>query len=104
VGPEPTSYIRQCRQLIHQEGVILHHIPDRNFQQEIELPGEMITLHHFRELDHLPLEYDERNEPVKALLRMLIQTAKASGVKVGICGQGPSDFPDFVQFLVEEGE
>ena len=47
--------------------------------------------------------YDERNEAVKVLLRMLIQAAKESGVKVGICGQGPSDFPDFAQFLVEEG-
>jgi len=28
---------------------------------------------------------------------------KENGVKVGICGQGPSDFPDFAQFLVEEG-
>jgi len=47
--------------------------------------------------------YDERNEAVKELLRMLIRTAKDCGVKVGICGQGPSDFPDFAQFLVEEG-
>ncbi|HEY4108727.1 phosphoenolpyruvate synthase [Puia sp.] len=47
--------------------------------------------------------YDERNEAVRALLRMLIRTAKECGVKVGICGQGPSDFPDFAQFLVEEG-
>jgi pyruvate,water dikinase len=47
--------------------------------------------------------YDERNEAVKGLLRMLIRTAKEEGVKVGICGQGPSDFPDFAQFLVEEG-
>jgi pyruvate,water dikinase len=47
--------------------------------------------------------YDERNEAVKVLLRMLIRTAKQCGVKVGICGQGPSDFPDFAQFLVAEG-
>jgi pyruvate, water dikinase len=47
--------------------------------------------------------YDERNEAVKVLLRMLIRAAKTAGVKVGICGQGPSDFPDFAQFLVEEG-
>ena len=47
--------------------------------------------------------YDERNDAVKTLLRILIHTAKASGVKVRICGQGPSDFPDFAQFLVEEG-
>jgi len=34
---------------------------------------------------------------------MLIKTAKGANIKVGICGQGPSDFPDFAQFLVEEG-
>jgi pyruvate, water dikinase len=37
------------------------------------------------------------------MISMLIQAAKRKGVKVGICGQGPSDFPDFAQFLVEEG-
>lgn len=47
--------------------------------------------------------YDERNPAVKELLRMLISTAKKMKVKVGICGQGPSDFPDFAQFLVELG-
>ena len=47
--------------------------------------------------------YDERDPAVKMMLRMLIRTAKSAGVKVGICGQGPSDFPDFAQFLVEEG-
>ena len=34
---------------------------------------------------------------------MLIETAKKNKVKVGICGQGPSDFPDFAQFLVDQG-
>jgi pyruvate,water dikinase len=47
--------------------------------------------------------YDERNPAVKKMLEMLIKTAKKAGVKVGICGQGPSDFPDFAQFLVELG-
>jgi pyruvate, water dikinase len=47
--------------------------------------------------------YDERNPAVKRMLSMLIRRAKKSGVKVGICGQGPSDHPDFAQFLVEEG-
>ena len=47
--------------------------------------------------------YDERNPAVKRLLSMLIQTAKECGVKVGICGQGPSDHPDFARFLVEHG-
>src|SRR5690554_30478 len=47
--------------------------------------------------------YDERNEAVKIMISSLIKTAKANGVKVGICGQGPSDFPDFAEFLVKEG-
>jgi len=47
--------------------------------------------------------YDERNPAVKRMLRMLIRQAKLAGVKVGICGQGPSDHPDFAQFLVEAG-
>jgi pyruvate,water dikinase len=47
--------------------------------------------------------YDERDESVKRMLRMLMQTAKRTGTKVGICGQGPSDYPDFAQFLVEQG-
>jgi len=47
--------------------------------------------------------YDERNEAVKQLIRQLIKVAKSKKVKVGICGQGPSDFPDFAQFLFEQG-
>jgi len=47
--------------------------------------------------------YDERDEAVKSMISSLIRTAKIAGVKVGICGQGPSDFPDFAKFLVEEG-
>jgi pyruvate,water dikinase len=47
--------------------------------------------------------YDERNEAVKSMISSLIRTAKRMDVKVGICGQGPSDFPDFAKFLVEEG-
>lgn len=47
--------------------------------------------------------YDERNEAVKAMISSLIDSAKRNNVKVGICGQGPSDFPDFARFLVEQG-
>jgi len=46
---------------------------------------------------------DERNEAVKELIRNLIIVAKKQRRKVGICGQGPSDFPDFAEFLVEIG-
>lgn len=46
---------------------------------------------------------DERNEAVKILIKNLIAIAKKNKRKVGICGQGPSDFPDFAAFLVEQG-
>jgi len=46
---------------------------------------------------------DERNEAVKILIKNLISIAKKNKRKVGICGQGPSDFPDFANFLVEQG-
>jgi len=46
---------------------------------------------------------DERDESVKDMIRMVIKTAKRRGRKIGICGQGPSDFPEFATFLVELG-
>lgn len=47
--------------------------------------------------------FDERNDAVKALLSMAIQACKKAGKYVGICGQGPSDYPDFAQWLMDEG-
>jgi pyruvate, water dikinase len=47
--------------------------------------------------------YDERDPAVKKMIEMLITTAKRMKVKVGICGQGPSDHPDFARFLVGLG-
>lgn len=46
---------------------------------------------------------NEKNEAVKTLIKYLIEVGKATKTKVGICGQAPSDFPDFAQFLVECG-
>ena len=46
---------------------------------------------------------NEKNEAVRELIRQLIKTAKKHRRKVGICGQAPSDFPDFAAWLVEEG-
>ncbi len=46
---------------------------------------------------------DERDDAVKDMIRMVIATAKRRGKKIGICGQGPSDFPEFATFLVECG-
>ncbi|MBW4661454.1 MAG: phosphoenolpyruvate synthase [Drouetiella hepatica Uher 2000/2452] len=47
--------------------------------------------------------FDERSEAVKTMVRVVIQKAKAKGRKVGICGQAPSDYPEFAKFLVEQG-
>jgi len=47
--------------------------------------------------------YDERNQAVKRMIKSVIETAKKNGKKIGICGQAPSDFPDFAEFLVECG-
>jgi pyruvate, water dikinase len=47
--------------------------------------------------------FDERDEGVKALIRQVIAKAKQAGRKVGICGQAPSDYPEFATFLVEQG-
>lgn len=47
--------------------------------------------------------YNENNEAVKSLIRHAIKTARAKKVKIGLCGQAPSDYPEFARFLVEEG-
>ncbi len=47
--------------------------------------------------------FDERHNAVKEEIKRLIKTAHAAGRKVGICGQAPSDYPDFAAFLVREG-
>ena len=47
--------------------------------------------------------FDERDPAVKKMLSMAIQSARAKGKYVGICGQGPSDHPDLAQWLMDEG-
>ncbi len=47
--------------------------------------------------------YDERNEAVKRMIAMAIEAAHKHNRVIGICGQGPSDYPDFAEFLVECG-
>lgn len=47
--------------------------------------------------------FDERNEAVKTAIKAAIAGAHRHGKKIGICGQAPSDYPDFVDFLIEQG-
>jgi pyruvate,water dikinase len=47
--------------------------------------------------------FDERNPAVKKMIAQVIASCRASGRKIGICGQAPSDYPEFAQFLVEQG-
>lgn len=47
--------------------------------------------------------FSEQNKSAKTMIAMMIDRARKSGTKIGLCGQAPSDFPDFAQFLVERG-
>jgi pyruvate,water dikinase len=47
--------------------------------------------------------FDERDPAVKKMIQLVIERAKKNGRKIGICGQGPSDYPEFAEFLVRCG-
>lgn len=47
--------------------------------------------------------FDEQDAASKKMITMVIQKAKACGRKIGLCGQAPSDYPAFAEFLVEQG-
>jgi len=54
-------------------------------------------------MELLAADFDERDPAVKALISMAISACKAQGKYIGICGQGPSDHPDFARWLDEQG-
>ncbi len=56
-----------------------------------------------RDSELVASSFDERNLAVKRMIEMAIREAKKAGRKIGICGQAPSDYPEFAQFLVENG-
>ncbi|MFB0835538.1 phosphoenolpyruvate synthase [Arthrobacter halodurans] len=56
-----------------------------------------------RDAGDLAALFDERDEAVKRMIAEAIRKAHAAGIKIGICGQGPSNHPDFARFLVGEG-
>lgn len=47
--------------------------------------------------------FNERHPAIKRMISLAIKTVKENGKKIGICGQGPSDYPEFAEFLMEEG-
>ncbi len=61
-----------------------------------------LTLGLDRDSGLVAAQFDERNDAVKALLHMAISACKKAGKYVGICGQGPSDHPDFALWLMQE--
>ena len=54
-------------------------------------------------IEQLTRDFDERDPAVKALISRAILACRATGKYVGICGQGPSDHPDFADWLAQEG-
>ena len=54
-------------------------------------------------MELLAKDFDERDPAVKSMLSMAIKACRAQGKYIGICGQGPSDNPDFAVWLMEQG-
>jgi len=54
-------------------------------------------------MELLAADFDERDPAVKVLLTQAIAACKAQGKYIGICGQGPSDHPDFARWLADQG-
>ncbi len=62
-----------------------------------------LTLGLDRDSDYVAHIFDERDPAVKRMVKQVIEVAKRNNVKIGICGQAPSDYPEFAEFLVECG-
>ena len=62
-----------------------------------------LTLGVDRDSELLASVFDEQNEAVKWMIRSVIQEARRAGAKVGLCGEAPSNHPEFAEFLIECG-
>ena len=62
-----------------------------------------LTLGVDRDNETVAFDYDERDEGVKAMIRMAIEGCRRNGIHSGLCGQAPSDYPDMAEFLVRAG-
>ena len=62
-----------------------------------------LTLGVDRDSELLTEVFDVNDAAVKRMISMVLQSAKETGTTIGLCGQAPSDYPEFAQFLVDEG-
>ena len=62
-----------------------------------------LTLGIDRDSSTVSAHFDEQDEALKYMISTLIRVAHEAGAKVGLCGQAPSDFPEFARFLVAQG-
>ena len=62
-----------------------------------------LTLGVDRDLEIVAFDFDERDEGVKAMIRLAVEGARRNGRHCGICGQAPSDYPEIAEFLVRLG-
>ena len=63
----------------------------------------MISCHHSEKVTGILFDGIENNPAVKYMIEKVISTAKKCGAKIGLCGQAPSDYPEFANFLVNLG-
>ncbi|RCN59412.1 phosphoenolpyruvate synthase [Acidiferrobacter thiooxydans] len=56
-----------------------------------------------RDSEIVAFDYDERDEGVKAMIRLAVEGCRRNGIHSGLCGQAPSDYPEMAQYLVEIG-
>jgi pyruvate, water dikinase len=62
-----------------------------------------LTLGVDRDSDMVAFDYDERDDGVKAMIRLSVEGCRRNGIHSGLCGQAPSDYPDMAQYLVQIG-
>ncbi|WP_416957475.1 phosphoenolpyruvate synthase [Nocardioides sp. T5] len=62
-----------------------------------------LTLGVDRDSDLVAFDYDERDPGVMAMIRLAVEGCRRNGIHSGLCGQAPSDYPEFAEFLVEAG-
>ncbi|ANE49572.1 phosphoenolpyruvate synthase [Flavisolibacter tropicus] len=110
---------------MERHGLSRDYSPSLEIYLMVEIPSNVILLNEFaqvfdgfsigsNDLTQLTLGIDrdsaivsqlfsEQDQAVKTMLSMAIHRANEAGIKIGLCGQAPSDMPDFAQFLVEQG-